>query len=136
MTTVQRTIAEEYACHIEKKIENLTKSLPEAKEKAVNIFKKLVSRVDEDFNFSEVRYKEVYKMVSSIRNSKSRGENELSNCFLREIPQYVSLALTHLFNNMVRSGVYPAAFKTSRIIPLLKETKTNLNWIVSDPSTM
>ena len=87
LTTAQRKIAEEYATHIENKISNLTKSPPDSKENAVKIFKKLVTRVDKDFKFNEVQYKEVYKTVSGIKNSKSRGENELSNCFLCEIPQ-------------------------------------------------
>ena len=42
----------------------------------MNIFKKLINRVEEDMEFSEVRYNDVYKLVNGLKKSNSRGENE------------------------------------------------------------
>ena len=47
----------------------------------------------------------------------------MTNMMLKEIPQYATLAIMHLFNWMVRSSVFPSEFKVSRILPLKKKDK-------------
>ena len=122
-TTCQREIATKYSDHILKKIDELTKNLPDKTAEAMEVFKKLVNKVEEDFSFKTVSYREVYKIVSRLKPSKSRGENELTNSFIREIPQFSSTAIMHLFNSIIRSGRFPENFKVSRILPLRKRDK-------------
>ena len=93
----------------------------------MKIFTKLITRVEEDLTLKEINYKKVYKAVTKLKKSNSRGENELTNQFFKEIPQFISLAILHLFNNIVRSGKYPNELKISRIIPLIKKKKDKGN---------
>ena len=123
-TSCQRRIANAYAEHTSNKIKNLTEHLPDKKDQAMNIFKSLIKRVDQDLVLRETNYREVYKIISNLKRSNSRGENEITNNILKEIPQYITLAIVHLFNTMIRNEKYPQAFKTSRIIPLLKKKKS------------
>merc|ERR1711954_37175 len=84
----------------------------------------LIKRVEDDLVLRETNYREVYKIISNLKKSNSHGKNELTNNILKEIPQYITLAIVHLFNTMIRNEKYPQAFKTSRIIPLLKKKKS------------
>merc|ERR1712081_149497 len=123
----QRKIAEKYSEHLLKKIDSLTNELPDKRNEAMKIFTKLKTIVEEDLTLKEINYKKVYKAVTKLKKSNSRGENELTNRFLKEIPQFISLAILHLFNNIVRSGKYPNELKSSRIIPLIKKKKDKGN---------
>ena len=91
----------------------------------MNFFLKLIERVEDNFVFKEVRYKDIYKTIAKLKPSRARGENELTNEFLKEIPKYSTLAILHLFNWMVRSSKFPSEFKVSRILPSKKKDKPN-----------
>ena len=94
---------------------------------AIESFKELIAKVEEDLVFEEVGYKQLYKVVSNIKRSKAMGDNKLCNMFLKELPQYSLLALMHLFNSILRTGRFPKEFKMSRIIPLRKKDKNPAN---------
>ena len=126
-TTSQRKIANEYGEHLLRKIDKLTKDILDEKEVAIKLFQKLIPKVDEDFVIKEARYKEVYKIISKLKPTKSRGDNEVTNMLIREIPQIMTLATMHLFNSMVRTGSFPKDYKTSHIIPLCKKDKDELD---------
>ena len=106
-----------------KKIKTLTSNMPERKEVAISIFKDVINKVEDDFKFEECTYKDVYRVVSRVKNSKTRGENEVCNSLLREIPQFMTLAIQHLVNSIIRTGKFPNELKVSRVIPLKKKGK-------------
>ena len=123
----QRLIAEKYSEHLIDKIDSLTNSLPDKRNEAMKVYTKLVERVEEDCVLKEITYKKVYKTIMKLKKTNSRGENEITNRYLKEIPQFISLAILHLYNNIIRSGKYPDEFKLSRIIPLIKKKKDKGN---------
>ena len=99
VTTSQRKIANKYMEHIQHKIDSLTVEKPDRKTDAMKIFAKLISKVDDTFEFEEVRYKDVYKTITKLKPSRARGENELTNVFIKEIPQYATLVIMQLKPN-------------------------------------
>ena len=109
--------------HIQNKIECLTAEKPNRKDDAMKIFLKLIEKVEENFEFHEVLYKDIYKTITKLKPSRARGDNELTNEFLKEIPQYSTLAIMHLFNWMVRTSKFPSEFKVCRILLLKKKDK-------------
>ena len=127
MMTNQCLIANSYGEHLKDQIETITKEIPDNTDDAMKLFEKLIPKVDDELVMEEASYSEVYKLVSSLKPSKCRGENEVTNAMLREIPQIITLAVLHLFNWMVRKGTFPKKFKTSRIIPLRKRDKDAAN---------
>ena len=48
---------------------------------------------------------------------------------LKDCPQFAARIICHIFNNMIRTNIYPQAFKTSKIIPIHKSGKdpTSIN---------
>ena len=66
-TILQRIIAQKYVEHIKKKIDDLTKDKPDRKDNAMLIFTKLVEKVEETFEFREVGYQDVYRIISKIK---------------------------------------------------------------------
>ena len=83
--------------------------------------------MEEDWFLETVRYKDIEKVISKIKPSRSRGDNEVTNLMIREIPQYATLATMHLFNCMVRTGIFPKEYQVSRFIPLKKKDKDDLD---------
>ena len=122
-TSNQRKIANKYMEHIQNKIDSLTAEKPDRKDDAMKIFLKLIEKVEENFEFHEVLYKDIYKTITKLKPSRARGDNKLTNKILKEIPQYSTLAIMHLFNWMVRTSKFPSEFKVSRILPLKKKDK-------------
>ena len=59
----------------------------------MNLFRKLIERNEEDFSFFTVSLKNVYKIINHLRPTKARGENEITNLMIKQIPQYVALAI-------------------------------------------
>ena len=119
----QKVLAEEYTKSFLKKIEEIQESLPNNNIVAENTFKTLVERNENEFEFREVRIKEVYKYITKSRPTKARGNCELNMFILRKIPEFAAICLTHIINNIIRTATFPKALKTSRMIPILKPNK-------------
>ena len=117
-TSCRRFSANKYGDHLIEKIENLTKDLQNETNVAMEIFEWLIPNVDEEMVMEEASYKEIYEIISKLRPTKSRGENEVTNVMNPENPQIMTLAVLHLFYWMVRKSTLPQEFKTSRVIPL------------------
>ena len=62
-TTCQRKIVEKYSKQILKKIDNEKKNILDKRENTMDIFKSLITRVEDELLMKEVTYKEVYKVV-------------------------------------------------------------------------
>ena len=58
-----------------------------------------------------------------MKNTNARGNSELTNKFVEEITQYMSIALTHLANKFFWTRIFPDALKYSRFLPLKKQGK-------------
>merc|ERR1711954_492447 len=81
----QRLIAEKYSEHLIDKIDSLTNSLPDKRNEAMKVYSKLVERVEEDCVLKEITYKKVYKTIMKLKKTNSRGENEITNRYLKEM---------------------------------------------------
>ena len=70
-----KAIAEEYSKHYINKIEDLRKSTPYENFKAINIYKKVIPRVEEDDKFERVTIKEVreYIVLLTLFNNTDSG---------------------------------------------------------------
>ena len=80
-------------------------------------------RNEEDIKLKEVTIKEVYEIINKSRPTKSRGNNEVNMYILKQIPQLSAIALTHIINCIIRTGIFPESMKISRVIPILKPKK-------------
>ena len=64
---------------------------------------------------------EVTTIISSLKNSKSSGsDNILNNLLLKKIKHTIALPLANLINNSISTGSVPNALKVAKIIPVYK----------------
>ena len=68
----------------------------------------------------------VEKFLSKIK-SKSSGNDGLTPTFLKYNAKPLSYPLSHLFNISIISRTFPDCWKISKVIPIPKKTKPNIN---------
>jgi hypothetical protein len=66
---------------------------------------------------------EVRTAINKLRSTKSPGYDLITGTFLKELPEVGMLAITRLFNSILRTGHYLGLWKFSQIIPILKPGK-------------
>ena len=76
-----------------------------------------------EFTLQPVHPDTVDKIVRSLRNSKATGLDYIDTHILKLVRNEIVPALTHIINTSIQTAVYPTSYKTSKIIPLLKDSK-------------
>ena len=64
---------------------------------------------------------EINKFISEIKPKKSSGLDEIPTFLLHKFSPNILIALSHIFNLSIAQGVYLDAFKTAKVIPILKK---------------
>ena len=96
-------------------MKNIKDNLPSSFILVESVFKKLIGRNQKQYKLEETPIKEVHKTIMKAKPSKARGNDKLSMYILKEIPQFKAICVTHLFNCIIRKGVFSHAVKTSRV---------------------
>merc|ERR1711954_300565 len=55
----------------------------------------------------------------------SKGNDEITRRILKKVPNYSAISICHLYNQILRTGIFPSGLKVSRITPLLKPGKVS-----------
>ena len=66
------------------------------------------------------------KALENLENKSSSGHDGISNKLLKSIKCSVSKSLTIIINHMITAGIFPDAFKVSKVIPILKKGDCSL----------
>ena len=66
------------------------------------------------------------KALENLENKSSSGHDGISNKLLKSIKCSVSKSLTIIINQMITTGIFPDAFKVSKVIPILKKGDCSL----------
>ena len=66
------------------------------------------------------------KAIESLESKKSSGHEGISNTLLKVIKASISQPLTIIINQMLTTGIFPDAFKLSKVIPLYKKGDSSL----------
>ena len=65
-------------------------------------------------------------MIDGLENKTSSGHDGISNKLLKLIQDKVSKPLTLIINQMLTTGIFPDAFKKSKIVPIFKKGDSSL----------
>ena len=84
------------------------------------ILKKLIGRNDHNFTLPLLTIEDTKKLIKKAKNSWTICNGDLSMNCIKKLRHEIAPHLTHLFNNIIRSGIYPDILRVSKIIPLLK----------------
>ena len=76
-----------------------------------------------EFSLLPVHPDTVHWIVKNLKNSKASGWDNIDTYIIKLIGQDIVPALTHIVNTSITTAVFPACYKTSKIIPLLKSTQ-------------
>ena len=63
---------------------------------------------------------------NNLENKRSSGHNGISNIVLKSIKNEMAKPLTLIINQMLKTGIFPNAFKKSKITPLFKKGDSSL----------
>ncbi|KAK9502955.1 hypothetical protein O3M35_011632 [Rhynocoris fuscipes] len=66
-------------------------------------------------------YSEIFDIVNSFKNKKSSGIDNVPMFVIKEVILYILEPLAYIINLSLESGTVPLAFKTSKVIPVLKK---------------
>ena len=76
------------------------------------------------FKLGPVHPDDIDKIIAGLRNSKSAGLDNVDCSVLKLAKKELIPALTHIVNLSISQGVFPAVWKTAKIIPLHKKNDT------------
>ena len=76
--------------------------------------------------FRHIAEEDTMKAIDNLENKNSSGHDGISNKLLKSIRYELCKLLTLIINQMLSSGVFPEAFKKSKIIPLYKKGDSSL----------
>ena len=79
-----------------------------------------------EWQFKCVSDQEIIIAIDNLENKSSTGCDGISNKLLKFIKDVVTKPLTLIINQMIVTGIYPKAFKTSKVRPLLKKGDNTL----------
>ena len=65
-------------------------------------------------------------MIDGLENKTSSGHDGISNKLLKLIQDEVSKPLILIINQKLTTGIFPDAFKKSKIVPIFKKVDSSL----------
>ena len=72
---------------------------------------------------------EVLNVISSLKNGKSPGWDNISNEVIKYVSYSILRPLVHVINLSFSGGVFPSELKVAKIIPIYKSgDNTNSNY--------
>ena len=109
------------------KVTKIRENFRDEDDDAIRILEALIKPPDVRFDFKEVKPLDVYDIIYEADNTKSTGTNSVSMYVLKQIPSFAAHSICHLFNSIIRTGIYPEDLKVSKILPILKPGKDSLD---------
>ena len=92
----------------------------------VNYKQYLNSPTTERLQFKCITEEYAIKALENLENKSSSGDDGISNKLLKSIKCSVSKSLTIIINQMITTGIFPDAFKVSKVIPIFKKGDCSL----------
>ena len=71
--------------------------------------------------FKCINEENTIKAIENLENKNSSGHDGMSNKLLKSIKCNVSKSLTIIINQMITTGIFPDAFKVSKVTPIFKK---------------
>lgn len=82
-----------------------------------------------EFVMPELTPTSIIEIFSLLKEKNSLDYTGMSTSFIKKIIHEISVPLSHIFNNSLRTGSLPSEFKLAKVIPVFKKggSKTNVN---------
>ena len=111
--TKKHEIADALNSHFNEIASRLVKNLPQSSTTPESY----VTRPDTQFTIQNVPLTKVYKLLSTIKTSKSAWHDRIP---VRDAAEEIAPSLTAIFNASINTGIFPEDFKIAIISPIHK----------------
>lgn len=78
-------------------------------------------RNDKSFFLHPVTEAGVFTVLMNLNNSSTTDIYDLTSIFLKKCARHIIAPLTHIFNSMFTTGIFPDKMKTAKVIPVYKK---------------
>ena len=78
-------------------------------------------KIDTRFSFKRIRPKQVFDILSKLKNGKVMGQNIIPNQILKSSKNIISQSLADIFNASRKSSIFPDDLKIARVASIFKE---------------
>ena len=80
-----------------------------------------INEGNKTMKFTKINEQHIRDAIGKIKTSKGFGNDNISRYFLKLALPYIIKSLAYLFNKPLEERVFPALWKTARIIPIFKD---------------
>lgn len=106
--------------------ENITQNLPTANSVYTDYFSNTEStETNYKFKFDEISINTVRNVINKMKNKNSKDHYNISINIIKNIKNLIIVHLTSLFNQCIKSGIYPDILKVTKVIPIHKGGSLN-----------
>ena len=103
---------------------------------SIDYFSK-TGKIDTRFSFKRIQPKQVFDILSKLKNGKAIGQNMIPNQILKSSKNIISQSLADIFNASLKSSIFPDDLKIARVAPIFKEfDRDNMTKLSPDFSPM
>ena len=100
---------------------NLAATIEQDNNAVFNHMQYLSTPTKTSFNFHCITERETMKAIDTLENKSSSGHDGISNKIVKLLINKISKPLTVIINQMLKTGIIPDFFKTSKLVPLFKK---------------
>ena len=103
------------------KVKNLMERVDDSKaEDPLGRLRQKLARKGLTFDFRIVTVKEVEQILRRMKSSHSSGTDGISSAIIRPALKVIAPALTIVINRSLVEGIFPAAYKVAKVLPVFK----------------
>ena len=103
------------------KVRKIRNELPPSPGDPLKLTKKLMDGKDCCFKLQAVHPDMVFKIITSLGNTKSCGIDNIDSYILKLAKYEVTPAITHIINLSISTGCFPQQWKLAKVVPLHKK---------------
>ena len=78
-------------------------------------------KVRSRFSFKRIQPKQVFVVLSKLKNGKAIGQNIIPNQVLKSSRNIISRSLAHIFNASLQSSIFSDDLKMAGVAPIFKD---------------
>jgi hypothetical protein len=96
------------------------------KKDPIEILRKIIPRIQSEFIIKEITSEQTINLIRSFKTSNSRGPDSLTISHIKKAGEVLIPIIKHIINLSIKQSKVPQVLKNSRITPLKKKGKDEL----------
>ena len=128
----QKDLANIQVAYYKEKVDNIKDTIPRVNWDPLFYLREALKKWQPEqpvpvFKFRQVQMSEVLKIISNLKNSHAFGHDGIDAITVKMFAKHLVPVMTHVINLSLGTKCFPAKWKISRVIPLLKSNDADRN---------